>query len=179
MFKWLNGPGKVFKEPLPNSTNYLSAYDREGKLLRTKRAAEEKEPEDEERLQKRDLDDGLSETEVMRRADQRKADREDLERRGGIPRERQSDLRPYPLNQNFSSQSVLSEDLREKIYEMVVEGDLDIKAVSGAFGVDIRRVAAVVRLKTIEKQWIQEVSRNFASGLTRRSSHDDFNSKFD
>src|SRR5215471_10098677 len=34
MFWWLNGPGAAFKHPLPGSTNYLSAYDRKGKLLR-------------------------------------------------------------------------------------------------------------------------------------------------
>ena len=169
MFDWLNGPGKVFKEPLPSSTNYLSAYDRQGKLLRMRKSEEQKQleedlgnlDEDEETLQKQDLDDGRDEAEVMRRADERarkRFERQDLESRDGIPRERQTDLRPYPLNQNFQSQAVLSEELRERIYEMVADEDFDLKSVSAAFGVDIRRVAAVVRLKTIEKDWMQEVS---------------------
>ena len=34
----------------------------------------------------------------------------------------------------------------------------DISSVAATFGVDVRRVAAVIRLKTIEKQWVQEVS---------------------
>lgn len=34
MFAWLQGPGESFRHPLPNSTNYLSAYNRQGKLLR-------------------------------------------------------------------------------------------------------------------------------------------------
>lgn len=34
-----------------------------------------------------------------------------------------------------------------------------IKAVSAELGVDIRRVAAVVRLKEVEKDWIAKVSR--------------------
>lgn len=182
MFDWLNGPGKVFRDPLPNSTNYLSAYDRTGNLLRTKKTEQQKqleaEKEDgldmgEETLQKRDLDSGMTEEEVMKRADERtrmRLDRADLEGREGVPKERQSDLRPYPLNQNFTSQAVLSEELRERIYELVVENEVDIKAVSGAFGVDIRRVAAVVRLKTIEKQWLEEVSSNRFLLLTQWST---------
>lgn len=167
MFAWLNGPGKVFKDPLPNSTNYLSAYDREGNLLRMKRAEQQKElndrelDEDEETLQSQDLDNGMSEAEVLQRSSERQQKRmeqEDLDLREGIPRERQSDLRPYPLNANFQSQPVLSEELRERIYELVVDEGIDIKSVSGTFGVDIRRVAAVVRLKTIEKQWLEAVS---------------------
>lgn len=189
MFDWLNGPGKVFRDPLPNSTNYLAAYDREGNLLRMKRAEQQKQKEtkeeldqDEETLQKQDLESGLDEAEVMARADERakkRLDREDLESRNGIPKERQSDLRPYPLNQNFSSQPVLSEELRNRIYEMVVEENFDLKSVSAAFGVDIRRVAAVARLKTIEKKWVSEVSCDQRSLLVRRSLYDDFNSKFD
>ena len=31
MFAWLNGPGASFKRPLGASTNYLGAYDREGR----------------------------------------------------------------------------------------------------------------------------------------------------
>lgn len=189
MFEWLNGPGKVFKDPLPGSTNYLSAYDRQGKLLRKKRTEQQKQNEkesedvdgDEEALQARDLEAGMDEAEVMRRADERsrqRADRMDLESRGGIPRERQSDLRPYPLNQNFQSQAVLSEELRERIYEMVALDNFDLKSVSAVFGVDIRRVAAVVRLKTIEKQWEQEVSNIGGRDAPMcRSTHDDFNFK--
>lgn len=178
MFKWLNGPGKALKDPLPSSTNYLSAYDRQGKLQRTKKPVENKaaleDPEldqDEESLQARDLDNGLSDKEAIKLSDERikrRMERDDLKARDGITKERPTDLRPYPLNQNFVSQPVLSEDLREKIYELVVEDGLDMKAVSGAFGVDTRRVAAVVRLKTIERQWLSEVSSLFSSNPTRR-----------
>lgn len=34
MFAWLEGPGESFKYPLPGSTNYLSAYDINGRLRR-------------------------------------------------------------------------------------------------------------------------------------------------
>lgn len=190
MFNWLNGPGKVFKDPLPNSTNYLSAYDRQGNLLRLKRAEQQKQleneselEEDEETLQARELEEGHTEADVMKRAEERakrRADQADLESRDGVPKERLSDLRPYPLNQNFQSQAVLSEELRERIYELVVEEEIDLKSVSAAFGVDIRRVAAVARLKTLEKQWAQEVSdRMREMSVMRWSLHDDFNSKID
>ncbi|KAK5170349.1 uncharacterized protein LTR77_004936 [Saxophila tyrrhenica] len=173
MFAWLNGPGKVFRDPLPSSTNYLSAYDKSGNLLRarqennnSKRNLSESDvaelDENEEELQNRDRESGLSQEDVRKRSDLRqlrRREREDLESRGGVPKERAADLRPYPLNQQFRSQPVLSEDLREKIYELVALDRLDLKSVSATFGIDIRRVAAVVRLKSVEKQWLEEGKR--------------------
>ena len=147
MYEWLNGPGKVFRSPLPNSTNYLSAYDKQGNLLRT-----------------RDQRNSRSSVRVGR--DEDLASQEEAE--GGeeevqkdpntIPRERQADLRPYPLNRDFRAQTVLSEELRNVLYKQVVEDGIDITTVSAVNNVDTRRVAAVVRLKTIENQWIKEVS---------------------
>lgn len=72
------------------------------------------------------------------------------------PKERLSDLYPFPLNQAFKSEAVLSEELREELYRQVVVRKMDLQGVSAAYGVDMRRVAAVIRLKTIEKQWIEE-----------------------
>ena len=166
MYAWLNGPGKAFRDPLPGSSNYLSAYDRRGELIRAKREEKAKydDPEldqSETTLQARELDQGLSQEDVKRRGAERekkRQERQEMEERGGIPRERQSDMRPYPLNQQFRSQPVLSEALRTKIYELIVESGMDLKAVSAAYNVDIRRVAAVVRLKSLEKQWVAEVS---------------------
>ncbi|KAL1957738.1 hypothetical protein VTO42DRAFT_5581 [Malbranchea cinnamomea] len=121
MFEWLNGPGAVFKNPLPGSTNYLSAYDRQGKLLRAN------ESEGEER------EDGTS-----------------------LPKESKSDRRPFPLNPYFVSESVLSEELRNRIYEDVVVRKKSVRTVSVLYGVDMRRVAAVVRLVALEKKMIAE-----------------------
>lgn len=170
MYAWLSGPGKALRDPLPSSSNYLSAYDRQGNLNRLKErreragdaASAEEAEENEEGIQTRELAEGVSEEEVGMRADRRKMQRleqRDLDQRDGIPPERISDLRPYPLNRDFVSQRVLSEELRQKIYELVVREGLDIKSVSAAYSVDIRRVAAVVRLMSIEKKWISEVSR--------------------
>jgi hypothetical protein len=176
MFAWLNGPGKVFRDALPSSTNYLSAYDRSGNLLRTKQGGSPRKTledyddpkllEEDDVIQARERENGQPEEEVQKRAEKRqrmREEREDLEARGGVPRETPRDLRPYPLNQQFRSQPVLSEALREKIYELVVIERLDLKSVSATFSVDIRRVAAVVRLKSLERQWVEEVSRLFPS----------------
>ncbi|KAI1744528.1 eukaryotic mitochondrial regulator protein-domain-containing protein [Xylaria scruposa] len=63
-------------------------------------------------------------------------------------------LQPFPLNPHFKSPKVLDEKARELIWEKVMRDGETIKAVSAEFGVDIRRVAAVVRLKEVEKDWI-------------------------
>ncbi|KAF7551429.1 hypothetical protein G7Z17_g5001 [Cylindrodendrum hubeiense] len=63
---------------------------------------------------------------------------------------------PFPLNPLFRSQPVLDDTTRELIWEKVtVRGD-SIKAVSAEMGVDVRRVAAVVRLKEVERQWVTD-----------------------
>lgn len=174
MWNWLKGPGKAFRKPLPGSTNYLGAYDKQGQLARTKNnrdgdAARRQEPEaleDEDVAAKRDMEDeSLSEDDRELRAEQREmaratreAEVDDLDEREGRPKERLTDLRPYPLNHGFRSQPVLSENLREMLYIQTVEQGHDLSSVAATFGVDLRRVAAVVRLKTIEKQWQAEVS---------------------
>ena len=65
---------------------------------------------------------------------------------------------PFPLNPLFRSQPVLDEHTRELIWDKVTQRGESLKAVSAEMGVDLRRVAAVVRLKEVEKQWVKEVS---------------------
>lgn len=65
---------------------------------------------------------------------------------------------PFPSNKEFKSQPVLSEDARETIWKSVMIEGLPLKAVSARFSVDMRRVAAVVRMKEIEKRWEKSVS---------------------
>ncbi|KAI0542684.1 eukaryotic mitochondrial regulator protein-domain-containing protein [Xylaria digitata] len=62
--------------------------------------------------------------------------------------------KPFPLNPYFKSAKVLDERSRELIWEKIMRDGETIKAVSAEFGVDIRRVAAIVRLKEVEKDWI-------------------------
>ncbi|ROT37509.1 hypothetical protein SODALDRAFT_334619 [Sodiomyces alkalinus F11] len=63
---------------------------------------------------------------------------------------------PFPLNPLFRSEPVLDESMREEIYRRVKEDKVSLKAVSADLSVDIRRVAAVVRMKALEKQWESE-----------------------
>lgn len=65
---------------------------------------------------------------------------------------------PFPANPFFKSEPVLSEKAREEIWRMIVKQGEAIKTVSATYGVDMRRVAAVVRLKEVEKAWVREVS---------------------
>lgn len=64
---------------------------------------------------------------------------------------------PFPSNKTFTSYPVLSEDAREMIYKRVVEKEEPVMVVSADLGVDHRRVAAVVRMKAVEKEWERTV----------------------
>lgn len=166
MAEWFAGPGYKFRRQFPGSTNYLSAYDRTGNLTRRKYMrddAAQTDPKEEERREaqilKAEEEEDIDEAERQARAEGRAAAR--LQRAAFLkrtPKERPSDLRPFPLNENFRSQAVLSEEFREELYRQIVVKKMDLQGVSAAYGVDMRRVAAVVRLKTVEKQWIEEVS---------------------
>lgn len=71
---------------------------------------------------------------------------------------REEPKRPFPLNEHFFSQPILSEELREEIWRRVKVDKKSIRNVSVELGVEMRRVGAVVRLVELEKQWRAEVS---------------------
>lgn len=79
-----------------------------------------------------------------------------LKGRRSVDSDRQN-MRPYPLNQNFISESILSEELRNEVYEQIVNKKKSVRAVSVEFGIDMRRVAAVVRLVELEKRSKEQV----------------------
>ncbi|KAK5656547.1 hypothetical protein OQA88_4526 [Cercophora sp. LCS_1] len=60
--------------------------------------------------------------------------------------------RPFPKNPEFVSEPVLAEAARERIWRSVKEEGVPLKAVSAKYGVDVRRIAAVVRMKEVEKE---------------------------
>lgn len=78
---------------------------------------------------------------------------------------------PFPLNPMFKSEPVLSEQLRNAIYDRIVKRKRTKRqaylSVSREFGIDVRRVAAVVRLMAVEKQMVKEVS--FSSSFLFRA----------
>ncbi|ERF72218.1 hypothetical protein EPUS_02105 [Endocarpon pusillum Z07020] len=69
---------------------------------------------------------------------------------------REEPRRPFPLNEHFFSQPILSEELREEIWRRVKVDKKSIRNVSVELGVEMRRVGAVVRLQELEKQWRAE-----------------------
>ena len=144
MFAWLKGTGENFRHPLPNSTNYLSAYDKRGNLLRRSEAAKKSSASpgpgtaDSARLETAAVDSRLE-------------------------KESREDLRPFPLNKHFISESVLSENLRYEIYRRIKNEKKPLRVVSVELGVEMRRIAAVVRLVELENRWKAEVSGRSAS----------------
>lgn len=177
-YDWLNGPGRQLKEPLPDSTNYLGAYDRYGNLVRAgagyqRGAAKPQEPgqakltetsneaaASTEEVQTPEGQESLDELESAVRKDEAKK-RETQQDDSKLPPETAEDLRPFPLNQYFRSQPVLSEDLREAIYQRVKRDGATVSLASVEFGVSNERVGAVVRLKQMEKEWVAQVCSNF------------------
>jgi hypothetical protein len=192
-YEWMNGPGRQLKEPIPGSTNYLGAYDRYGNLIRagpgwkrktadtdgtpppmkaeevTKDPDAEQAPEGQEDLDALEL--AIREGEAEEKASKKKTSKEEED--GMLPPETEQDLRPFPLNQFFRSQPVLSEGLREAIYQRVKKEGATVSLASVEFGVSNERVGAVVRLKQMEKEWVAQVCYS----PPRR--HDETASKFD
>ncbi|KAI9802575.1 MAG: hypothetical protein M1833_001647 [Piccolia ochrophora] len=152
MFRWLEGPGAAFKQPLPRSTNYLSAYDKEGQLLRLREGSMDDSNSNADKssssAEDAELDDtggDSQESEGLNEADG--------DAKTKLPPARLRDLKPFPLNPDFMSQRVLDESSREEIYRRVAVQGKSVKVVSAELGVEMSRVGAVVRLKTLEKDW--------------------------
>lgn len=173
-YEWLNGPGKQLKEPLPSSTNYLGAYDKYGNLVRAgpgyqRGASKPQEPgqtkltettneaaastKDTKTAEGQESLEALEDAARKEQAEKRDEEQDD----SVLPPETQEDLRPFPLNQYFRSQPVLSEDLREAIYQRVKRDGATVSLASVEFGVSNERVGAVVRLKQMEKEWVAQV----------------------
>jgi hypothetical protein len=174
----MNGPGRQLKETLPSSTNYLGAYDRFGNLVRAGpgwqrnnvkkgteeqtppmieakegMTADEKAPKGQEDLDELEAAIRSGDAEEKEAKTTAKAEQDD----SILPPETAEDLRPFPLNQYFRSQPVLSEDLREAIYQRVKRDGATVSLASVEFGVSNERVGAVVRLKQMEKEWVAQV----------------------
>lgn len=176
----------MFRRPLPGSTNYLNAYNKQGELIRrTFQNRQDEELGQQRKEQRKKQSRSRYETEEDREAeaeevlpDEEKARREETVRRleaaatpsygkeadkKKLPPEQPADLRPFPLNPNFTSERVLSEELREIIFVRVKEQERPIREVSAEFKVSMERVAAVVRMKQMERDWLAKVSFHFVT----------------
>ena len=170
MFRWLEGPGSVFRDPLPGSTNYLNAYDQSGRLIRaSERDPKKMNPDDEQSAPlpgEEDSSAGSSEKNyAMGRS---------------IPKEQLDDLVPFPLNGQFRSQPVLSDELRDEVWYRHSELKRSVRVISAELGIEMRRVGAVVRLKAVENEWIKQVCRDLdSSNPAAPTTCNDEKKKFD
>lgn len=179
MHRWLSGPGEVFRHPLPGSTNYLNAYDRSGNLLRGSKQDVRNKPTGKDQKSDRDMEKDGNE-DKKRDVEGTEREKRDArlveaasEGRGGIPvipKESAEDLMPFPMNRQFRSQAVLSEELKDAIWKRVVEDGKSVRDTSAFLNVEMRRVAAVVRLKAVEKEWEKQVRVSTLSSLPIRLS---------
>jgi hypothetical protein len=69
--------------------------------------------------------------------------------------------RPFPNNPHFFSEPILSEELRNEVYNRVVGQKKSLRAVSVELGIDMRRIAAVVRLVELETRQRAQVRATF------------------
>lgn len=237
-FRWLATHGQAFRNPLPGSTNYLNAYDRDGQLKRVveaRKTTEEVTAKEEaakaagqkyERPERRENSrlteplgppslDGKASAPVAKKTpplypllrkesgsrnepaklkdasgvvyvcedDGKYTKTEETvsavskEQRGEgvihnlkpprlqraaastLPAERSSDLRPFPANQEFSSQPVLSDRFKTKLWQEIMLNGKSVSEVSAEYRVEMSRVGAVVRLLEVEKEWNRIVSQ--------------------
>jgi hypothetical protein len=159
MENWLNGVGRVFRHPLRDSTNYLSAYNEHAELRRVRDKDEEAEVKEEEpKSQQEDDELDLDERAEAEKQFKAQAAKKRRPRHKALPPARIEDLRPFPLNRTFHSESVLSEKFREAIYLKVVEDKMTVRSVSSELGITMERVGAVVRMKQMERDWLRKVS---------------------
>ena len=73
---------------------------------------------------------------------------------------------PFLQNAAFRTSPVLDDSAREEIYRRVVTLGNSVRDVSVEMGVEMGRVGAVVRLKTVEKDWLRKVHSHFPSPPT-------------
>lgn len=91
-----------------------------------------------------------------------------------LPPETRNDFAPFPLNRTFLSMPVLTRRFQEHIWKLVIQDGMSVREVSASVRVEMSRVAAVVRLVEIEKEWKRMVRISFfLSGLHSLRLYDD------
>jgi hypothetical protein len=144
---WLENIGENYKYPLPTSTNYVSARDsRTGRLTRVEEALRSQG-------KRGDGDKG----DVARSYSSFIKNNQNELGTERLPVEQKKDLRPFPNNPNFNSESVLSDELREEVWKRVIAEGKSVKVVSAELGIEMNRVGAVVRLMEVQKEWERKV----------------------
>lgn len=70
---------------------------------------------------------------------------------------RNPSLHPFPQNLHCKTASVISEDLKQKIYSEVVEANVLPQEIAHKYGIKLTRVEAIVKLQQIENSWREQV----------------------
>lgn len=151
MDEWLQGPGAAFKTNPSKGPNYLTMYDMNGIPLHGSAASAS--PSQASPAAATDTPTPAPDQETP--ANDESADQATTQQTRAPP----GNLRPFPLNPAFVSQSILSEELRNEIYRCVKVQKMDLRAVSIMYSIDTRRVAAVVRLVEVEQKMKRDVCR--------------------
>lgn len=84
-------------------------------------------------------------------------------------------LHPFPHNLHCKTASVISDKLKQKLYnEVVVTGTLP-QELAHKYGIKLTRVEAIVKLQQIEKEWREKVCILFAERMSLLISLEDTN----
>ncbi|KAF3909072.1 hypothetical protein ABW21_db0202898 [Orbilia brochopaga] len=117
-----------------------------------------------ENTPKREFDDegNIIDSDKPKRFKRPKADEVDWERA-----ESEMSLSPFPTNPQFEAHPVISTEFREQIYLRIKAGR-SVRRVSAELNCELERVAAVVRLKEIERMWEQQSDTTYQKPHTNR-----------
>ncbi|KAF8575206.1 hypothetical protein K439DRAFT_1420040 [Ramaria rubella] len=78
---------------------------------------------------------------------------------------------PFPLNPTFKPPTPLSDKLRQSIYNSHVANPVanDLHTLSTRYGISIKRIDAIIRLKQLEVQWTESkpLQTGFLEGMER------------
>ena len=189
-YAWVQRVGRNFLKPAKSGTNYVTCYDDSGQLMREKDAKDRKsrtkreaskdtkaksKEEEGEQEEAQEAEAAKEQDSIYEEDPEFRGQDEDEEPsiRSGARRTKKSegkddgmelrneDLQPFPQNPVFRSESVLSPEMRDEIYARVMARGKTVRQVSQEMQVEMRRVAAVVRMKTMEQNWIKDVSLLF------------------
>jgi Eukaryotic mitochondrial regulator protein len=155
MRQWIDTEGQAYRRPAPDGgPNYLK---RRGGAGRRKDDSEEMDDDESHALElesQRDAVDAALEVEM------KVLDGEDFMRKLGTNQglAQKWPQKPFELNPYFVSLPVLSEMLKEAIYKYVLVDGHDVRNASEHFRVSVERIAAVVRMKQIERNLVKAVS---------------------
>ncbi|RMZ88939.1 hypothetical protein DV736_g3830, partial [Chaetothyriales sp. CBS 134916] len=162
---WLETTGALLKDPLLGKTNYLSGINAAGQRIADGPAGDVDRRGASQEASEQNGDNNASkggdETEDARNLEQHAVDDSQASEakmsRGRTKMDANTQtLMPFPLNPHFISQSIPSEALRVEVWRRVQEEKKSIRQVSVELGVEMRRVAAIVRLMELEKNMIRQ-----------------------